>query len=496
MPSKVAVAVFVKNEYPDFCAWLAWYLALGVDTILVFDDHSTDGTWEAALAASRRFDVRAFRSDLSVQPFTARQRDIYLDAASRFADEFDWIGFFDADEYLHLRGDAGVPAFLDRFPDAAAVAISWCIYGSSGHLLKPKATTVEAFTRHALPEFGHNRSVKSFVRPKLMRRHWRDPHTFDVGDLPYVDPQGNPVQWGGPGGISHDPDWSVAKLMHFIPRSMEHFIERIRRRSDLRGLTNEYWGVFDKNDLDDPEPLDRLPEANRVLFAIDQEILGELVRRLAAGRAGAEAPRPEVTPDGPGAPQGSLLMVGTSFGTVLAADGRGRLVHVAETAIAGSGCTPVLALLPESATHSVHLFAPMLEGPLQVRHDWRVTDLLSYRLEHDPETRSIHLIVPDSGRFLTAIDPGGAPFGATAADRHAASSWECFSLLRPDQPLAIPRHLAALAALGTDQPDADSLLAAAASGAGPSVCACLMQLMPAEQRLAAVPAGCLRPAWL
>ena len=471
--------MFVKNEFPDFCSWMAWYFAIGVDTIVVYDDHSTDGTWEAAVAASRCLDVRPRRTDLAVQPFTARQREAYLGAAREFRDAFDWIGFLDADEFLHLRHQADLPSFLSRFPDAAAVAFSWCIYGSNGHLLKPAATTVEAFTRHSLPEFGHNRSVKTFARPACIVDRWRDPHTFEVGGRPYVDAQGEPVRWGGPGAIGHDPDWSSAKLMHFIPRSMEHFVERIRRRSDLQGMTNEYWNVFNKNDVEDREPLQTLSRTSPFLFMIDREIMRDYVDCLAASGlpSGQDAlaqrsDRQRV----------AVSIVRTCFGTVLALDSGGRLVHLEQAALSARDCTAVVSVSRSHAPDAVILLAPHDGGPLSIPKDARLSSMLPFTVQHAPQDGSVRLRNPRSLRYLTVLPPAASGMGQTSADRLEANAWETFDLVPFEGSNDGLAGLPSLSLLVTEPPTVDLIVALARGGAEPAICAAGMQLLPAAER--------------
>ena len=480
MLPKVAVVLFVKNEYPDICDWLAWYFAIGVDTIIVHDDHSTDGTWEAVLAASRCLDVRPFRTDLSVQPFTARQREVYLGAIRQFRDEFDWIGLLDADEYLYLREGKDLPSFLAQFPDAGAIAFSWCIYGSNGHLLKPGASTVEAFTRHSLPGFGHNRSVKSFVRPKLVIDRWRDPHTFDIGNTAYIDPRGNPVRWGGPGAIAHDPDWSVAKLMHFIPRSMEHFVERIRRRSDLRGLTNEYWNVFNMNDVEDREPLKILQKTKPFLFMIDDEIMKDYVRAL----IGTDLRMDDVFPvQREGSEPIVVFHVRTCFGTILALDGRGQLVHLARADLSRHGCTPVLCVSRPGSSETAILFAPGRAEPLDIPNDPHISALQAF-LVADPEGASASLRSPRTLRYLTAMPPGPSGIGQTSGDRGEAKAWERFDLIEADEPDNLPADRSLLWTLVGKPVTPDTIVALGRAGATSIVCAAGVQLLPAAQRTA------------
>ena len=51
--------------------------------------------------------------------------------------------------------------------------------------------------------------------------------------------------WGETRGIIvGEPDWSVARLMHYQCRSMEHFLERLRKRPDVR-IHENLWRGFD-----------------------------------------------------------------------------------------------------------------------------------------------------------------------------------------------------------------------------------------------------------
>src|ERR1700712_5735452 len=161
---KVAVVAFIKNEDSDLTAWLAWYSILGVDTIILFEDGSDDFTYEVAQAASRCQDIRLLRADSSIPNYWERQIAAYREALARFSQKFDWIGFLDGDEYLHLPLDGAIKPFLGRYEGANGIGLSWCLYGSNGHILKPHIPAMEAFTRHTAlrPDFN---VMKSFVRP-------------------------------------------------------------------------------------------------------------------------------------------------------------------------------------------------------------------------------------------------------------------------------------------------------------------------------------------
>ena len=480
MAGKIAVVLFVKDEVLDLSSWFAWYFLIGVDTIFVYDDHSTDGSWNVINAAARCLDVRPVRTDLSVQPFTTRQREAYLDAIQRYRKDFEWIGFFDADEFLHIENGVDLPDFLDKFPDEGAVAISWCIYGSNGHLLKPTVTAIEAFTRHSLPSFGHNRSVKSFVRGSSVRVTWRDPHTFDVGDQPYLNANGQPVRWGGPGAIAQEPDWSAAKLMHFIPRSMEHFIERIRRRSDLRGLTNEYWNVFNKNDVEDRTPLTRLPKLFQLIFHIEQQQMADFYQEaITLYRSGLNLGSPLKVLES----NLEIFIIETSFSTILSADTQNNVIHVERDQVTTGKYEPLYAVSSSTPGGPIFLLDKTGKAPLHVPHDSRISTVLPFLKTSNAADEKFALKHPYLERFLTACPKEGSGFGSTSFDRYHAKEWETFRLISANElssRLNLYPGIERIIALNLKVTD---IFQIALASAAPAICAAAIQLLHDEDRV-------------
>ncbi len=250
---KCAVVLVVKDEVDDILCWLAWYHILGVHACIVFDDGSTDGTWELLQKAAGLQDIRLHKSAGPADvTFQKRQKSSYQFALEHYKNEFAWMGFFDSDEYLLIKGDnPNIPAFLDQFPDADAVAVNWCNYGSSEHLLKPDALPVEAYTWHASEQELVNRHVKTFVRPGKIGTSWINVHCFDIPQDKYFHCNGKPIEWSETPGITRDDaDWLVAKLMHYQCKSMEQFFDRIRKRPDFAAVKG-LWRKSDYHDVED-----------------------------------------------------------------------------------------------------------------------------------------------------------------------------------------------------------------------------------------------------
>lgn len=245
---KTAIALYVRNEASDIAGWLAYHFAIGINTIFVFDDQSNDGTYEIIKSAANVFDVRYFRTDRdTITDHDVRHRKSLEYACTLAKGEFDWIGFLDADEYFYYE-DETIEEFFSRLHNFEGIAINWCIYGSSGRVVKPRMPTVDAFRYRSKENFSENVLVKSFIRPDKFGDHYHGPHRFfGVADDKYADPNGEIIRWDA--STNKNVSWKNARIMHFVCRSMEHYVERIKRRLGV-DLSDSmaYWDLFNRND--------------------------------------------------------------------------------------------------------------------------------------------------------------------------------------------------------------------------------------------------------
>jgi len=233
---KIAVVLIVKDEVDDILPWLGWYAHLGVDSLIVYDDGSTDGTSQLVEDAGRLFDVRLIRVLPTAETFTARQARSYIEALNIYKDEFDWIGFFDADEYLAVDHGTNLKDVLATVAGmgAGAMAVHWRNYGTNGHVLTPHGLPFAAYTWHSSPEEPINWHVKSFVRPRLWAGSWVNVHYFAVEPMQYLYANGETPIWSETKGITQPPpSWDHIRVMHYQCRSLEQYVNRIRKRPDI-----------------------------------------------------------------------------------------------------------------------------------------------------------------------------------------------------------------------------------------------------------------------
>jgi hypothetical protein len=438
--NKIAVVLIVKDEYTEIVSWISWYLSLGVDTIFIYDDNSDDDTYDIVKEISMFADIRLQTLNQDSRSHTHRQRECYIDVLQSNVDHFDWIGFFDADEYLRLSPGITLKEFLIRDGSVGAVAVNWCNYGSGGHVLKPNDHPYVSYSYHFPNSEAIGRHVKSFVRPRAWTGVWYNVHYFDVGTLRYVDASGVDVIWSNtPGVTEHQPTWESAKIMHYQCRSMEHFVERMRKRPDLPRST-AIWLSYDINAIRDDVSNFETRRATDVLRTlVSPAILGAFASLCQMHHLGGKTVPESVITSRDQKGILSRKLTGTDFlpspdsmrVSRVTSNDRNVLRYCRDTGhiIADTQCPSesdqVYAISFASADRRVFLTTLDFDGVFQLEGDVRVSSMRAFQAERHV-ANSFSFLNLNTRQFISA--PPSIHGGVAVCNRIKAADWEKFEL--------------------------------------------------------------------
>ena len=218
----VAVFAVVKNEERDIAEWIAFHLATGFDSVILYDNASEDRTPDVAREFASNYDVRVMEWPESGRLW---QFSAYMDGVRRFKKEFEWGLFLDTDEFI-LGYDRNLPPSFGG--DVGQVLFNCAFFGSGGHKNFPPGLIIEEFLYRAPIDFRPNRHTKALVR--LSRATGcTNPHFFGVSGRS-VDFSGRNIVWSEKQGIiAGTPDWSGPRVNHYFTRSEEHWRRRMTR---------------------------------------------------------------------------------------------------------------------------------------------------------------------------------------------------------------------------------------------------------------------------
>jgi hypothetical protein len=223
----------MENRYAR--EWVEHHLKVGFDHILIADNnHEGEERFEDVL---QDYVDRGLVTILNYRNQTAVQNRTYNDVYQKYQDTFDWMAFFDFDEFLDIR-EGTLEDLLDTAEDV--VLVNWECYGDNGLVHYDERPCWKRFKKplpHPLyvqyKTHAENDHVKSIIRcwaPSI--NFYRNPHV--IGEM-------SPFR-------AYDPK-AKAVLRHYITKTAEEWLWRSKRGSGNRTLAvwrNTYAGRFFK----------------------------------------------------------------------------------------------------------------------------------------------------------------------------------------------------------------------------------------------------------
>ena len=182
------------------------------------------------------------------------QKKAIMDCYKNYNKKYDWIAFYDIDEFLQIINYTNINKFLSlpKFKKCQSILINWKYYGDNNQLYYDKKPLIKRFTK---PFYFTNKTkninkyltsgAKTIVRGGLNIIWERLPHCLN-----------NTIQCRPDGKILNNyfefPQYSFAFLNHYTTKSTEEFIEKLnkgdvygkRNNSFIKWKINNYYFFF------------------------------------------------------------------------------------------------------------------------------------------------------------------------------------------------------------------------------------------------------------
>lgn len=262
---KIGLTAIVKNESPYLLEWIAYHRRLGVDYFFVYDNLSTDTTYEMLRALQKTGFVKCYRQ-LDV-PAGSPQLEAYNHSIRLHGSDVDLMIFIDADEFIVSVPGVDPKRHLEQIfeadPELGAIGLRWLIFGSGGRVESGDGLVIERFTSR---NRTFSSTVKSVVRPKAVEKMLI--HCALLREGYYGNEEGRRVELhktaeGVPYGIDV-PDYIPLWVNHYMTKSHQEFLAKRARGNanyakdhpeKFKRFTDEYFRSHDKNDVEDSRAL-------------------------------------------------------------------------------------------------------------------------------------------------------------------------------------------------------------------------------------------------
>lgn len=236
MSMKVLLCCCVKCENRYIREWVLHYRQLGFDNIVIYDNNDIGGERLEDVIGDQISD-----GFVILKNWKGRQKiqlKCYQDCYDTYRSLYDWIAYFDCDEFLELPRDKEIHTYLSLpiFEKFGMIHVNWMQYDDNDLVRYDPRPVQERFTR-PMPydkafvyPFPNNNHVKSIVRCTSEIR-WKHctPHTPVIVDTDLIcsNCEGNIVNAASP---FCDYCFSRAYLKHYSYKTIEEFAGLKKRR--------------------------------------------------------------------------------------------------------------------------------------------------------------------------------------------------------------------------------------------------------------------------
>ena len=180
---ELAVCAIFKDEARYLQEWLTFHHGVGVDHFYLYNNNSTDASFEVL----RPWQDRGLVT-LTDWPEEGGQVTAYNHCIRKVRRKTRWLALIDIDEFLFSPRTRDLREALQPYAGLPAVFVYWILFGSGGHQIRPAGSVLEAYTRcldaaaARLDSFDHRKEPgkvhyvtgwakdgKSIVNPRLVR---------------------------------------------------------------------------------------------------------------------------------------------------------------------------------------------------------------------------------------------------------------------------------------------------------------------------------------
>jgi Glycosyltransferase family 92 len=227
---KVALVCVAKNEDTYIQEWINYNKKLGFDDIVIYQND-----WRCSIEGPNLIKVEFDGIN--------QQMNSYNHFVENNYGLYDWVAFFDVDEFLVLKKHNNIKDFISDYSEFDRIGINWVLFGDNGiEKVDKDYNVLKRFTKRQSDVNQHIKCIVNYRKGFTMGIH--NPYLY------WADT--NKVVRSGPFNINGPTD--IAQLNHYFCKTKEEFIEKCNRgRADATYKRNV--SEFDAHNFNDIEDL-------------------------------------------------------------------------------------------------------------------------------------------------------------------------------------------------------------------------------------------------
>ena len=229
--TKVGLCIICKRENLYIQEFVNYYKNLGYNHIFIYDNNNID---EENFDTVLKKEIE--ENFVTVIDYRGRNNnhqifEAYIDCYEKNNKNYDWLSFFDIDEFLELTNNTNIQELLDnkRYKNCQNIKFNWLIYSDNDKLYYENKPVQERFTQPIKNNRFFNQHVKSTVRGNLSKNYWinaTNPHTSE-NEFIACSSSGKEIDKKSP--YNSPPDYTYAILKHYRTKTIEEYCNKMKK---------------------------------------------------------------------------------------------------------------------------------------------------------------------------------------------------------------------------------------------------------------------------
>ena len=247
---KVCICTLGKHENKYIAEFVEHYKNYGVDKIYLYDNNDINGEkFEDVISEyvdNNFVEIINWRGVKGTSTYYRIMDSCY----QTHHDEYDWLIFYELDEFIYLNNYQNIKFFLSNkiFDKCESIQLNWVHMSDNNYLLYENKSLNERF-----PEIGKNvvknkKNIICFVKT-IVRGHLKN---INITHNHLLNGKLKSCNGFGEKGLnknrflSTNPDYEFNFIRHYYTKSAQEFIEKLNRGDLLRGNNKRVidWAIY------------------------------------------------------------------------------------------------------------------------------------------------------------------------------------------------------------------------------------------------------------
>ena len=228
---KIALVCIAKNEDDYIQEWIDYNKKLGFDDIFIYQNN-----WRCQIEESNVVKI-VFDGEIM-------QTNAYNHFIVNNLGKYDWVAFFDVDEFLVLKKHKNIKEFINDYNEFPGIGVNWVLFGDNNlNGIIDNYSVIKRFTKRQIDVNPHIKTIVKLSNNLTMNVH-----------CPINTPLCNTNKELFIGPFNNSKLDDIAQINHYFCKTKEEFIKKVNRgradNGEIRNLSD-----FDGHNHNETEDL-------------------------------------------------------------------------------------------------------------------------------------------------------------------------------------------------------------------------------------------------